>query len=205
MIKKIFLTFAMLLSICVFSQELKESTLDIIAKKTCEYLDGEELTGLNTQQKTVKLGAFIIMQYGEYEEQLKNEGFSLDFSDDNAGEEFGEKIGMRMVKFCANSLVAFAGESSDVEEEVSAQYFSGKIESIVGDDISFIQVRNDDGILQKFIWLGNFIGSDVIVSNKMDDISKMNVKVTYKNTECYSRKLNEYIIRKEVIKIEYLD
>ncbi len=204
MIRKILFISSILFSLCVLSQETKESTLDIIAKKTCEYLDSEELVVLDIQQKTIKLGAFIITLYGEYEEQLKEEGYSMDFSSDSAGEEFGEKVGIHMVKFCSNSLVAFAGESEVLEDE-NVGYFLGKIEAIVGEDISFIEVRNNEGILQKFVWLGNFIGSDVIISSEMNDIKNMNVKIAYKNTECFSRKLNEYIIRKEIIKIEYLD
>ena len=191
-----------------FNVNAQETTLDLIAKNTCEYLQSEEVTSLSGNDKTTKLGLFIINQYNIHKDALISEGIELDFTDENGARAFGERVGMNMVKFCAAELIALAGNDEDDDElvdESETQLFVGEIMAIKGSEFSFIQVKAPNGISQKFLWLGNFIGSERLISQTWDTIIGMKVKVTYKNTECFSPKLVEYIIRKEIVQIEYLD
>ena len=53
------------------------------------------------------------------------------------------------------------------------------------------------------VWLNNFEGSDKLINSKK--IKNLKVKLSYINVELYSPKLKEYIVRKQISKIEYLD
>jgi len=191
-----------------FNAIAQESTIDKIAQKTCEFLQSEEVTSLSGNEKTTKLGVFIINQYNEHKEALILEGIELDFSDENGARAFGEQVGMNMVKFCAEALIALAANDEDDSEVVAEpeyQSFVGEIIGVKGNEFSFIQVKASSGISQKFLWLANFIGSERLISLTSDAVIGTKVKVTYKNTECFSPMLKEYIIRKEIVEIEYLD
>jgi len=188
-----------------FNAVAQESILDLIAQETCEYLQSDEVASLPRKQKTTKLGLFIIEQYNVHKKALKLEGVELDFADKNSPRAFGEKVGQNMVKFCAEALVTLASKEESSTETKSNQFFIGEIVSIDGSEFSFIQVKETSGISQKFLWLANFKGSERIISQNSDTIIGVQVKVIYKNTECFSPKLNEYIIRKEIVEIEFLD
>jgi hypothetical protein len=182
----------------------QKSTLDEIAKKTCEYLETDEVSKLNSEDKVLKLGVYIIGLYSEYKDQLKEEGVDIDFSSSNGGRDFGEIVGMSMVSFCPETLIALASDVEDAEEETSesTNSFTGKLKSIKGSEFNFIVVEGTDGTTQKFLWFSNFVGSNLLISN--DSMIGSKVKVTFKNTECFSPQLGEYIIRKEIVEISYL-
>ncbi len=198
----------LLILITSFNVKAQETTLDLIAQATCDYLQSDEVVNLSGSQRTTKLGIFIIKQYNKHKEALILEGIELDFSNKDEARAFGEKVGMNMVKFCADELVALAsGDEEDVEiaSVNNNQYFVGEVIAINGTEFSFIQIKASNGITQKFLWLSNFIGSERLISETSEAIVGTKVNVTYKNTECYSPKLKEYIIRKEIVEIEYLD
>ena len=183
----------------------QESAIDKIAQKTCEYIDTEEMANLNQSQKTAKLGVFILSQYSDFKDELEKEGIVVDYSDTNSTREFGEKVGFAMVDVCPKSLMSLANmeELKENYNEGSHESFIGNIESIKGDDFSFVQVKNSEGIVQNFLWLSNFKGSERLISD--NSVIGTEVKIKYKNTECFSPKLKEYINRKEIVEIEYLD
>ncbi|GGK28186.1 hypothetical protein GCM10007962_23070 [Yeosuana aromativorans] len=180
----------------------QESAIDKIAQKTCEYMNSDEMTNLDKSQKTAKLGVFIIGQYGEYKEELAKEGIEIDFSEENSSRKFGEKVGFAMVDVCPNTLIALA-ETDNLNGNEAYLSFAGNLVSVTGEDFSFVQVKNSEGIVQNFLWLSNFKGSERLISD--NSVIGTEVKIKYKNTECFSPKLKEYINRKEIVEIEYLD
>jgi len=203
MLKKVLLVCLFFVGLNISSQE---TTLDAIAQKTCKYLQSDELQGLSESKKTIKLGVFIINQYSAYEEALNAEGIVIDFSEEDAGRKFGEKIGINMVGHCPDALMALAGEDKESNSNIeNEEIFIGEIVSVTGDVFSFIQIEESAGISQKFLWLANFKGSERLITDDLSSIIGTSVKVKYKNTECFSPKLKEYIIRKEIVEIEYLD
>lgn len=186
-----------LLSINMFSQE---SIMDKVAMATCEYLQKDEIKSLSTDEMTVKLGLFMISYYSDNEKQFEKEGVIVDWDSEKGGEEFGHKIGIKMAGVCPETLMAFADDVDSGEEDTFL--IEGKMKSISGNDFNYINIEDKSGKSQKFLWLGNFKGSDKLIDNKK--VKGLKVSVTYKNTECFSPKLQEYIIVKEIIEIEYL-
>tara|TARA_R110002073_G_scaffold15953_2_gene62076 strand:- start:5609 stop:6229 length:621 start_codon:yes stop_codon:yes gene_type:complete len=200
------LLFLVLTSIA-YSQD-KTSALDKVAKETCEYLNKDEVKSLNNSEKTMKLGVFIITIYGKYKDELEKEGVFFDISKgEKGGRDFGEKVGMNMVKFCPDALMALAGKDDFNEVEVDemvevGKFVEGKILSIKGEEVNTLTIKDVSGKTQKFLWLENFKGSDKLIETRK--VKNIKVKVSYKNIEVYSPKLKEYIVRKQVTEIEYL-
>lgn len=186
----------------------QESTLDKVAKETCEYLNSDDIRDLSKKDKMMKFGVFMFTKYSEYQKEFEAEGIVLDLSKgEESGREFGEKIGISMVKFCPDVLMEFANNvDPDITEnayEDDKYTIEGDIVTIKGDEFSTIVVKDHSGRLQKFLWLENFKGSEKLIGNS--SIKGLNVEITYQNFECYSPQLEDYVIRKKVIAISYLD
>jgi hypothetical protein len=209
--KRILLLTLLLASITLSSQT---KILDKIAKETCEYLQKDEIKKLSGQEKTMKLGVFILTMYSKYQKKLKKEGISLDLSKgEEGGREFGEKVGLAMVQFCPDVLMAFAAEGDgdddvDIEgvieelPESSTYKVEGTIVGVHGEEFSSVTITDVNGKTQKFVWISNFKGSDKLIIG--NNIEGLKVEVSYKNIECYSPQLKEYISRKQITEIKYL-
>jgi hypothetical protein len=183
----------------LFSQE---SIMDKVANATCEYLQSDEIKSLTNDKMSIKMGVFLISYYTEHKEEFVKEGFEFNLTDEKGGEELGYKIGMQMATICPETIMALAADDSDEDNIIKTFVVEGKLKTITGEDFSYIHIKDTQGKSQKFLWLGNFIGSDQLIES--DNIKNLKVSVTYKNTECYSPKLKEYIIIKEIVEIEYL-
>lgn len=205
--KKIALLF-FFVSIIGFSQE-KESILDKAAKETCEYLTKEKFEGLSKAQVNMKLGLFMFKVYNKYVKEFNNEGITFDLSKgEDEARKFGEKLGVSMIKFCPEGLIAISKiddkKEDKVEEEVEPTYFvTGELVKISGKDYSVVYLKNKNDETLKFVWLSNFTGSNKLIYTKK--VKGLKVKLQYRNLEWYAPKLKEYITKKEIIGIEYLD
>lgn len=195
--------FIFLLPFQIFSQE---SILDKIALETCEYLENDGLKNIDSNKKTEKLGLFIISLYNQYQDELLKEGFEINFTNDSdTGRAFGEKVGVHMVKFCPDALISLAKDFDNEEVKIDSYNITGKLIDVKGDEFSIVSIKDEDGKVQKFLWLQNFKGSDELI-DKLNKTSKSpSVQITYKNLECYSPQLKEYIIRKEILEMSFID
>ena len=176
--------------------------MDKVANATCEYLQSDEIKSLSHDDMSVKMGFFLISYYSDHKEKFASEGIVFDLKDEKGGEELGYKIGMKMAGVCPETLMLFSDDDTDDDSAFETFIVEGELKSISGEDFSYIHIKDLEGKTQKFLWFGNFTGSDKLIED--DNIKKTKVNITYKNTECYSPKLKEYIIIKEIIGIEYL-
>jgi hypothetical protein len=205
--RKVVIGIFLLCTFHLFSQE-KEDVLDLVAKKTCEYLNSDEVKDLKGDELAMKMGLKMFALYGQYKEELNKVGVTFDSSNaSESGRKLGERIGMVMIKFCPDALMALAGEDKQLvntNDEKSEEFKSvtGTIKSIQGDDILTLVIKDASGKTQKFIWLSNFKGSDKLIETKRT--RGLQVKVFYKDIEVYSPQLKEYIIRKQITQIDYL-
>ena len=186
----------------VYSQD--KTAVDKIGKETCKYFkkNKEELNNLSKNERVAKLGIKMLSLYDKYKDDLKAEGIEVDISDDSSTEAFGQKVGVSMANHCLDLLLLLSEDFPDEEDEVNFKVV-GKLKSISGDELSYVSLKDENGKTQKFVWLNNFEGSDKLINSKK--IKNLKVKLSYINVELYSPKLKEYIVRKQVSKIEYLD
>jgi len=202
--RKVVFILLLLVSIITSAQE-EMSALDKVAKETCEYFEKnqKEISKLDNQEKLTKLGLKMFALYDKYKEELNKEGIEFDLSKgDESGRAFGEKVGLSMAQFCPDILVALSREVNKREEKNEEDFVEGVITSVKGDEINTVMVKDISGKSQKFLWLSNFKGSDRLIENRR--IKRQKVKVYYINIEVYSPKLQEYVIRKQITRIDYL-
>ena len=201
--KTLFIPFFLIASLNVFAQEIV-TTIDKIANETCNYFieNKEELTKFSSNERVTKLGLQMLSLYDKYKAELLLEGIEVDVSDESSTEAFGEKVGFAMAKYCTDVLIMLAEDFPEEKEEEITFYIEGEIKNISGSEISTIAIKDALGKTQKFVWLNNFEGSDKLIYT--ENIVGLKVKITYKNIELYSPVLKEYIVRKQVTKIEYL-
>ena len=191
----------------VFSQE-KESILNTAAKETCEYLDSLNLNTLTKQERNMKLGVFMFKMYSKYKKEFKEEGITFDLSKgEEEGRKFGIKIGTSMASFCPEALILLAQDEEKKKEvkvvkEVVAPSITGEIQKIKGKEYATVYVKDQEGSMQKFVWLRNFMGSNKLIYT--NSVKGLKAKISYRNVEWYAPKIKEYITKKEIIKIEFL-
>lgn len=201
-IEKLFFFIIFFISLNIFSQE---TAMDKISQETCEYLDSAEMKDLEATTRNEKLGVFILNLYNKYEEELNNEGVDINFYDGtDSGAKFGEKVGMNMAKFCPEALMALAG---GIEEEPAEEFFEvkGRLVNVVGDEFSTVVLKDEDSKTQKFLWLQNFKGSDRLIEALENLNEESNVILKYNNMECYSPQLKDYIIRKVIVELTFVE
>ncbi len=201
-LKKGFLFIVVFVSLNIFSQE---TTLDKVSQETCEYLDSDEVKSLDVDKRTEKLGLFILNLYNKYEEEFNKDGIVVDFYDgSDAASKFGEQVGINMARFCPEALIALA---EDINEEPAEELFevSGSLVSVVGDEFSTVILKDEEGKTQKFLWLQNFKGSDQLIQSLENLNAASNVTLIYNNIECYSPQLKDYIIRKVIVELTFVD
>ena len=202
--KNIFLLLLTLISFKITAQEVT-TTLDKIANETCVYVteNKEEFSTLNSQQRLSKLGLKMLSICQKYQDDLKKEGIEIDLTDNDSSEKLGEKVGLTMVKYCPEVLMMLAEDIEEEDEEANFQFMiEGELQSVSGDELSIITLKDISGKMQKFVWLENFSGSEKIINS--ESINGLKVSVLYENIEIYSPQLKEYIVRKKITKIEYL-
>ena len=152
---KIAIVICLLITLSVSSQE-KENILDVVSKETCEYLSSDEVKDLSAEALTVKMGIKIFALYGKYTKELNEIGIVFDIDNaEESGSQLGEKIGMNMIRFCPEVLMALAetegfldDDEDDVikkEESLESKYFEGSVRKIEGEDILSLVIKDTSG------------------------------------------------------------
>ena len=73
---------------------------------------------MSTDDLTAKLGVQMVQSYLKYKDELAKEGIVFDLTKGRAeGEKMGAKVGLGMVKFCPDVLMAIAGDEIYEDEE----------------------------------------------------------------------------------------
>lgn len=206
--KKILLVFVAMLGISNIVAQ--ETALDNLSSEICEYFNNhkEEINKMSYDEKIAKFGMKVLSSYIEHKDALEKEGITFDLTKGGEeGKRLGELIGFNMVKYCPEFMMALGKEHLEkgaVDESNVAKSIRGKIKRIEGEELYFLELKDVEGRIQKFMWLTNFEGSDELIG--FDDKSKgKQVKLFFENVELFSPKLKEYIVRKKITKLEFLD
>jgi len=176
--------------------QTKNELFEITAKETCECINEVDLKTLSRKQIKSRLGICMLNSYGVRKDKFIQ--FGVNFNIDSA-KNIGEEVGIKMATICPEVFTSFI-EEKETEEQYSS--IAGLYKKISGNDINYIHIIDENGKNQKFMWFGNFKGSNRFIE-KRDSINK--VIVYYKNTEYYVPKMKEYFTVKEITEIVYND
>lgn len=188
----------------------QDSAMDKVTKETCEYFNNnlQDIKSSSKTERLSKLGLKILEIYQKNKKALNAEGIVVDLGDQNSIGKFGEMVGMRMALECPDAIMVLMEDFSDEDimsdEPETQDAFEGSIKKISGEELLVIEVKDTQGKTQKVVWLTNFEGSDELLDLDKKALKKK-VKVYYSNMEFFSPKLKEYVIRKKITKLEFLD
>lgn len=199
--KKIIIVLLLITFNSSFSQTKKDDLLVKVAEKTCECIDGN-LDGKSVNELQLFFGLCIMKSYNPFKEEFKKIDATYNYE---SYEELGEEVGIKLIEICPDNFSQIF-ENEDFIESIyddneKPNTLSGKFLSISGEEFNYINIKDENGKKQRFLWLKNFEGSERFI-NKPKSIKK--IKVYYQNSECYIPKMKAYFMIKEVTKIEFL-
>ncbi len=212
--KKSLLLICTLLSVSLFTsaQLSKDSLVKLITKETCEEITKKDFSNKTMEELEMELGLAMMPAILKYQDQLKNGGY--DMEDQQSMMNMGKDVGMQLAKDCPAFLKMFvnnpaalkeiAGKSGNTAKEkmeVMPSSISGTLTKIVPGDISYIQVKDGSGKMEKIWWMEYFEGSNKLVNEPAKYLNKT-VKVSYVEKEIYNSTLKEYVKVKVITGLE---
>ena len=122
-------------------------------------------------------------------------------------EKLGENVGLQMAFICPEVFLLLTEEEGSTTKkasktEVASKTKSGIIEGFDGKEVKYLLVKDDNGRINKFLWLRSFSGDADLIKMGRDALGEK-VKVTYEEIEIYNPELGEYIKRKEIRSITF--
>jgi len=183
----------------LFGTASAQEVLEKIAQDACDCLSGKDLSGKEQQEIQMEMSRCLMQKVGNYQSELQDQ-LDVDVTNQQAMQELGQQIGMKMVNKCPDLMMQMAqvqgGGQKDLDTEKMYQV-EGVVAGIEGDEFTYVVVKDDSGRNQKFLWFRYFEGSDPFVQDPQTMVGKK-VQLTFSPVECYSPKLNEYFKRNEI-------
>jgi hypothetical protein len=195
-----------LLLLVIANQSFSQDVMDIITNETCECIKAKniDLEKIESSELQMQLGLCVIQSYSNHKDKLpKSKRILLDNEDQM--EKFGEEIGMKMITFCPDILLAIGKNEIDKNEsnevlDVSSLSSTGILIERKKDGFLTIKIKEESGRINDFILIKNFDNAYLI----SDDVLKVNtkVKVDFYYEDIYDLKLNKFISSKVLLDIQ---
>ncbi len=179
----------------LFGQISKDSLVSLISSETCRTLEAKDFKNKTKDQLEMELGLAMMPQVANYSDEIKKY-YGFDGEDMNKLEELGKDVGMKLAVQCPVFLKMFMDNPDALKEyagsESEARSISGTLIKVVKSDFSYLQVKDENGKMEKIWWMEYFEGSDKLMSDPNKLLNKP-VKIKYIEKEMYNATLNEYI------------
>lgn len=193
--------------VLIANQSFSQDVIDKIAKETCECIAAKNINLETAKPKDLKmqLGLCVMQSYSLNKDKLpKNKRLALE--NDNQMEEFGSEVGLKMINYCPDILIALGKneleeEKNDVVDVLSLTSTGVLIERKV-DGFLTIRIKEESGRINDFILVKNFENAFLV----SDDVLKVNtkVKVEFYYEDVYDSKLNKFVNSKVLLDIQKL-
>jgi len=172
-----------------FSQD--EEMLDKIVLSSCDCIEETDISGLNANQRNMKLGLCMLEASEPYADKLKRE-YDIDFDNMNGpeGEKLGKLLGLRLATQCP-AFLKFVEDEYETEESNTVYELVGTIKDVSANQFYTVNIEDDEGREYKLLWMEHFIGGDKLTQK--DWWKNRRVFITYEEKEFFEPKLNEYI------------
>lgn len=199
--KKIFLFL-----LVIANQSFSQDVMDKITNETCECIKAKnlDLEKVEASELQMQLGLCMMQSYSNHKDKLpKSKRVLLD--NDEQMEKFGEEIGMKMITYCPDILLAIGKNEIDKNEanevvDVLSLSSTGQLIERKTDGFLTIRVKEESGRINDFILVKNFDNAYLI----SDDVLKVNtkVKVDFYYEDIYDSKLNKFVNSKVLLDIQ---
>ncbi len=207
--KKILICCSIMLfsSVCLFAQVSKDSLLKLMTKETCNEISNKDFSGKNMDELQMELGLAMMPVVMKYQDELQT-AYGISMEDQSGMEKMGMEIGLQLAKDCPAFLKMFVNNPGALKEiagnnntDAAVMNISGTLIKIVTGDITYIQVKDASGKIEKLWWMEYFDGSAKLITDASTMVNKQ-VKVKYTEKEIYNATLKEYIKIKVITGLE---
>lgn len=196
--KKLILLIALIIS---FVTTNAQDVIDTMAQEVCKCMTDRNVLDINDQQKLITaVGICIAESYTTHQEQVSTE-LGIDELNDETGHALGNKVGVRMMKYCPDYLMKMGQVASQNTSGESTYVLNGKVDSMEKGDFITYKLKDSEGKIHKLLWYQHFKGSDDLIDDPKKLVGK-NVSVTLKDVECYIPKAQAYYSIKEIVELK---
>src|SRR5690606_4308619 len=196
--KKLILLIALIIS---FVTTNAQDVIDTMAQEVCNCMTDRNVLDINDQQKLITaVGICIAESYTTHQQQVSTE-LGIDELNDETGHALGNKVGVRMMKYCPDYLMKMGQVASQNTSGKSTYVLNGKVDSMEKGDFITYKLKDSEGKIHKLLWYQHFKGSDDLIDDPKKLVGK-NVSVTLKDVECYIPKAQAYYSIKEIVELK---
>lgn len=196
-----------------YSQEYMEK----IAEGTCECITKKKIDLKKDEQLKLSLGLCMMESYSKYEHLVPKKE-RLDLSNSSQMRTFGEKLGMKMISYCPDFILALGrselkkDQAAEINEDESSDespisieedsFVEGNFYSVSKENYLYLTLKESSGKSHQLYLINNFENSFLITDNVLKPNDK--IKVNYFETELYDVKLNKFLRTKVITDIQKL-
>jgi hypothetical protein len=195
--KKIILLSAtfLLFALTSFSQSKKDSLVKMMAKDVCDELSKKDISSKTKKDLEAELGMAMIPAFTKYLDQAKAV-WGFDEIDQESGYTMGKEIGMQLAMDCPAFMKIFMNNTEAVKEiaeknKTKDHKISGTLLKINAGEISYLEVKDAAGKIEKMWWLEYFDGSNDLI-NEPSKLLNKKLTITYTEKEVYKATLKDY-------------
>lgn len=169
--------------------------MDFVAKETCECIAQKKAEGKTSKEDlTLHVGLCLISSYDKFKDQFPKEE-QINLSDDNAAEKLGEKVAMKMLSYCPETIIELGmmdqeEEGNVVTEETKYETVEGTIIAIEVKQFVVFKLKDKNGKQIQFLLLDYFESANVYTDGNLKVNDK--VAVSYGDVELYDPMQKEF-------------
>jgi hypothetical protein len=155
----------------------------------------KELKASSMDELQTELGMAMMPLFVKYEEQLKEVYGISDFTNADDMEKVGREIGMKLASDCPiflKFITQFQGIKPGNTPKKNSSTITGNFIKLVSGDISYFQIKDKTGKIEKIWWMEYFEGADALTNNIKLLLNKK-VMVTYTEREIYNASIKDYM------------
>lgn len=186
-----------------YSLAQSDAVLDILAKESCECIKNKNIDLSKPDPESIKkeFGICVLQSYSRNSEAFGKE-HPLDVGNREAMVKLGEQVGMKMLGFCPEVLMALAGDDEEeaTTTEVVYQQIEGQVSEIRTDQFVTLVVRDKNGRNYNFLMLDYFETASLFTNNQIKKNDKL--VVSYSEVELYDPKAKEFRYFKVITGLE---
>jgi hypothetical protein len=184
------------LSTTLAAQDKGDAYMSEAAKAVCDCYQAKEDPG-NAADRQMLLGTCMI-QYIESDRAKAEAALGpIDYNNSAGMTRIGERLGVKMLDHCPNTIMALAGESTgqnSTEEADRKATMTATLESLPTTDPAVLNFKTADGRPVELLWLEFFPGAELL--NTMAVGKQFTIQ--YETMDIFSGKTGEYVTRRVI-------
>ncbi|MTB52006.1 hypothetical protein [Lewinella sp. W8] len=179
------------------AQDKGDAYMSEAAEAVCECYQAKENPSTASERQML-LGTCMIQHIEKDRAKAEAALGPIDYNNSTAMTRIGERLGVKMLEFCPDIIMALAGESMQGEEETETPAkeasMTATLSSLPTTDPAMVRFVSADGRPVDLLWLEFFPGADLL--NTMAVGKKFTIQ--YATVDIFSGKTGEYVTRRVI-------